>query len=66
MQTLTAPRAHVWTRRIYAQLIALGIFDAQHVELIEGHILDMTPMGSLHATAVALPHLSINVVDLMP
>ena len=54
MQTLTAPRAHVWTRRIYAQLIALGIFDAQHVELIEGHILDMTPMGSLHATAVAL------------
>ena len=35
-------------------MIKHGLFDRQHVELIEGYIIDMSPMGSEHATAVAL------------
>jgi len=31
-----------------------GLFDGKHVELIEGQVIEMTPPGSLHATAVAL------------
>jgi len=32
----------------------VGLFEGKHVELIEGQVIEMTPTGSLHATAVAL------------
>ena len=54
MNVLAAPRVHVWTRGEYHKLVSLGFFDGQHVELIEGQVVDTQPMGSLHATAVAL------------
>ncbi len=48
------PRAGQWTRSAYERLVRAGRFDGQHVELIAGHVVTMSPMGSLHAAAVAL------------
>lgn len=38
----------------YDQLVELGFFEGRRVELIEGEIIAMPPMGSLHATALML------------
>jgi Uma2 family endonuclease len=54
MSTLVAPHVHLWTRNEYHQMAELGWFARQRVELIEGQVIDMSPMGSEHATAVAL------------
>jgi Uma2 family endonuclease len=43
---------HYWTLDAYEHLVALGLFEGQHVELIQGDILTMPPMGSLHAMTV--------------
>lgn len=54
----TRPPAAVrkrWTRREYEQLGKLGIFlPDERLELIEGEIIELTPQGSGHATAVVL------------
>ncbi len=54
MSTVAAPQVHLWTRQEYQQMAALGLFTHQRVELIEGQVVDMSPMGSEHATAVTL------------
>ncbi len=44
-----------WTRSEYEKMIAAGLFaPGERVELIDGEILQMTPQGSFHATAVRL------------
>jgi len=44
-----------WLRREYERLIASGLLAPdERVELIDGEILQMTPQGSAHATAVRL------------
>jgi Uma2 family endonuclease len=48
------PRQRSWTRDEYYRLADLGFFTDQRVELIEGQIIDMGPMNSAHATAIAL------------
>lgn len=46
-----------WTRDEYDKMIAAGVFEPdERVELVEGEILQMTPQGSLHATAIQLVH----------
>lgn len=54
MATFTEPQVHLWTRDEYYKMADAGLFEHRRVELIEGRIFDMSPMGSLHATAVAL------------
>jgi Uma2 family endonuclease len=57
IQTLTTsdhPKPFVWTRDAYQQLGDLGIFADRRVELIEGQVLQMSPMRPKHTTAVAL------------
>src|SRR6476646_3047533 len=54
MSVLTEPQVHLWTRSEYDKMAELGFFEGKHVELIEGQVIEMSPMGSLHATAVAL------------
>lgn len=55
-------RPYRWTLDDYEQLIALGLLEGQHVELIQGEILAMAPMGEPHAltiiqlTELLLPH----------
>ncbi|GAB4211658.1 MAG: Uma2 family endonuclease [Roseiflexaceae bacterium] len=54
MATAVEPQIHLWTRREYNQLAQIGMFTGKRVELIEGQVIVMSPMGSLHATAIAL------------
>lgn len=43
-----------WTRDEFYQMAEMGFFDGKKVELIEGEIIEMSPMKSLHATVVRL------------
>lgn len=44
-----------WTRNEYDRMIAAGLFaPGERVELIDGEILQVSPQGRLHATAVRL------------
>ena len=50
----TEPRTWRWTRDQYYQMAELGWFNDKRVELINGEIIEMSPMNSRHATAVTL------------
>ena len=54
MALVETPRVRTWTRDEYYQMAALGLFQGQRVELILGQIIEMSPQGSRHATAVLL------------
>jgi Uma2 family endonuclease len=45
---------HRFTSDEYYQLVELGFFEGSRVELIQGEIIAMPPMGSLHATTLTL------------
>jgi Uma2 family endonuclease len=51
----TAIQRHQWSREEYDRMIAAGVFHPEaRLELIDGEIINMTPQGSFHATAVQL------------
>lgn len=54
MQTPTQaePRAIRWTRDEYLHLYELGLFEGRRVQLLDGEIIEMPPMGPGHATAL--------------
>ena len=54
--TSSAIQPHLWTRAKYEQLVEAGVFGPEeHIELIEGEIVDvMTPQSSEHSVAVRL------------
>jgi Uma2 family endonuclease len=54
MSIVTEPQVHLWNRHEYHQMADMGLFAGKRVELIEGQVISMSPMGSLHATAIAL------------
>jgi Uma2 family endonuclease len=54
MALLTEPRIHQWTRDEYYKMAEAGLFDGKHVELIQGQVIEISPMGSPHITAVTL------------
>src|SRR5215467_387093 len=54
VSTVAEPHVHLWTRDEYYKMANMGMFAGKHVELIEGRIIEMSPMGSLHATGVSL------------
>ena len=41
-----------WTQKEYYQMAELGFFLGKRVELIEGEIVEISPMNKSHATAV--------------
>lgn len=43
-----------WTRDEYHRMAELGMFVDERVELVQGEILTMSPMGAGHATALEL------------
>ena len=47
-------KLHKWTQKEYYQMAELGFFQGKRVELIEGAIIEMSPMKSAHATALGL------------
>lgn len=46
--TIPYPAPHRWSAGEYHQLAASGFFGSQRVELIEGTVIDMSPMGRPH------------------
>ena len=45
---------HRWRRQDYERLVDGGLLDGQQVELIDGYIVEMTPIGPSHVVAVML------------
>lgn len=43
-----------WNRDEYYKMAELGFFDGKRVELIEGEIIEMAPMGSPHITCIMI------------
>lgn len=62
MALLVEPQVHQWTRSEYYKMAEAGLFDGLHVELIEGQVIEMSPMGSPHITAVTLTGESLRQV----
>ena len=54
MGIATEPQVLRWSRQDYNQMARAGLLADKHVELIEGQVIVMSPMGRLHATIVAL------------
>jgi Uma2 family endonuclease len=51
----TAIQTRLWSREEYDRLVSAGMFHPEErLELIEGEILQRSPQGSAHATAVTL------------
>jgi Uma2 family endonuclease len=48
------PRPKRWSGQEYDRLVALGAFDHQRVELINGEVVEMSPMGQKHGLAILL------------
>lgn len=54
MAAIAEPQLHHWTKPEYYKIVETGLFEGKHVELVEGQIIEMSPMGSLHRTAIIL------------
>jgi Uma2 family endonuclease len=50
----TEPKVHRWTRAEYYRMGEAGLFADRRVELIEGQVIDMSPINEPHATATTL------------
>ncbi|MBO0719700.1 MAG: Uma2 family endonuclease [Blastocatellia bacterium] len=50
----TKPKIHRWTREEYYKMGSMGFFAGERVELIEGQVIEMSPIYELHATAVTI------------
>lgn len=49
-----APKHLRWTSDEYNRLAELGVFEGKHVELIEGELIEMAPMGPHHVVSTVL------------
>jgi len=58
------PPRHRWTGSEFDRAAASGIFDGQRVELIDGDILEMSPMNDPHAQAIQL--MTYALMDVFP
>lgn len=45
---------HRWTRAEYRAIADTGLFDQQRIELIHGHVIDMSPTNFRHVQACSL------------
>jgi Uma2 family endonuclease len=53
MATVCDRTPFTWTRETYMRAAEVGIFGDLRVELIDGEVLTMSPMGSRHSTTVS-------------
>ena len=49
-----AVKPHLWTQDEYYKMAELGFFHGERVELIEGEIVEISPMNKPHAVAISL------------
>jgi Uma2 family endonuclease len=50
--TSVKPRSKRWSVEEYERLLSTGVFDGQRLELMDGDIIEMTPMNEPHAASV--------------
>lgn len=60
--TMIEPRRYCFTREQYYQMLELGWFQDQRVELIEGEIVVAPPQKNLHALALSLTEDALRLV----
>lgn len=48
------PQLYLWTREQYYKLAEIGLFEGQHVELIEGQVIEISPIGASHMMYVTI------------
>lgn len=51
---VSEPSPHRWTRDEYYKLAEHGLIQERHVELMNGEVIDMPPVGTRHATVVTI------------
>ena len=62
--SIEQPRVHLWTREEYYRMAEMGLIPERRVELIEGQVIERSPIGSKHASRVArLDHLLVERGD---
>jgi Uma2 family endonuclease len=54
LTTKRFPRRRIWTKKEYYKLIDIGFFNGKRAELIEGEIIEMSPIQTPHAIAIRL------------
>jgi Uma2 family endonuclease len=54
LATKRFPRRRIWTKKEYYKLIDIGFFNGKRAELIEGEIIEMSPMKTPHAVTIRL------------
>jgi Uma2 family endonuclease len=54
VETISEPKPFVWTADLFQQAGEAGIFGDQRVELVEGQVFEMSPMGTPHTIALML------------
>jgi len=54
-------RTKRWTVEEYERLLSTGVFDGARFELIDGEIIEMTPMGEPHAVGMGKTHKQLNI-----
>ena len=54
MTQLAEPHIMLWTRELYTAATESGIFGNRRLELIEGEIIEMSPMSSKHGMLIHL------------
>lgn len=54
VETISDPKPFAWTADTFQQAGEAGIFGEQRVELIEGQVFEMSPMGTPHTIALML------------
>jgi Uma2 family endonuclease len=58
------PTPYLWSSEEYQRLAETGVFFGRRIELIEGQVLQMSPMGSPHAiTMILLTKLLLRIFD---
>jgi Uma2 family endonuclease len=60
--TTELPSPIRWSKSLYHQMPGLGWFRNKHVQLIEGEIVEMAPMGSAHWVALNNAYRALAVV----
>ncbi|MCP5097662.1 MAG: hypothetical protein GY943_19110 [Chloroflexi bacterium] len=56
----------LFTVSVYDQMVNAGIFsEDERLELIEGEIVEMSPIGVRHAFATQFPQLTILLADVL-
>jgi Uma2 family endonuclease len=53
------PRPKRWTGAEYDRAVEMGLFDHQRLELIQGEVLEMSPMNDPHAQGITLVHYAL-------